>query len=272
MTKNMKKLMIVLTLVMTFVLSMATTGFAEVKSNDVYKSIVENQNNLICTFEPDTTLTFVNEAYASYFNKKPEELIGVKFLTLVPAEAHEGIMAYYKTFNKENSTQTYEHKVNKPNGEVVWQRWIDQANFNEKGEIIGYQAICIDITSIKEKELATDFEAYKKIIERQDNLVCTYKGDTTLTFVNEAYASYFQRTPEELKGVKFDTLVPEESKAGIYESIKTLTKENPSRVYTHKVNSPEGVVWQTWIDQVNFDENGEIIDYQGICIKIKPVQ
>ena len=45
------------------------------RSEKKYRTIVEDQTELICRFLPDGTLTFVNEVYCRYFNKKPEELL-----------------------------------------------------------------------------------------------------------------------------------------------------------------------------------------------------
>ena len=45
-----------------------------------YRQLVENQPDLICRFLPDTTLTFVNRAYARMFGREPEQLIGKRFM------------------------------------------------------------------------------------------------------------------------------------------------------------------------------------------------
>src|SRR5262249_18229745 len=55
------------------------------KSDDLYRNVVETQNELICRFLPDSTLTFVNEAYCRFFGKSRDELVGNKFLELIPA-------------------------------------------------------------------------------------------------------------------------------------------------------------------------------------------
>src|SRR5262249_44851539 len=54
------------------------------ESEERYRSVVESQTELICRYLPDTTLTFVNDAYCRYFGKMQEELIGMKFLDLIP--------------------------------------------------------------------------------------------------------------------------------------------------------------------------------------------
>ena len=46
------------------------------ESEERYRSLVEAQPDPICRFLPDTTLTFVNRAYAQFYGREPEELIG----------------------------------------------------------------------------------------------------------------------------------------------------------------------------------------------------
>ena len=59
------------------------------ESEKQYRSIIEEQEELICRWKPGEFLSFVNEAYCRYFNKKPEELIGQSFMPFIPEEDHE---------------------------------------------------------------------------------------------------------------------------------------------------------------------------------------
>src|SRR6185295_4451727 len=54
------------------------------ESEERYREVVESQTELVCRYRADTTLTFVNEAYCRFFGKRREELIGSKFLELIP--------------------------------------------------------------------------------------------------------------------------------------------------------------------------------------------
>ena len=49
------------------------------KSERIYRTVVEDQNELISRFRPDGTQLFVNEAFCQYFKKSREDLIGKKF-------------------------------------------------------------------------------------------------------------------------------------------------------------------------------------------------
>ncbi|HAJ99267.1 MAG TPA: hypothetical protein DCM62_04510, partial [Bacteroidales bacterium] len=54
------------------------------RKDQLLHSIVETQKELIIRFLPDTTLTFVNMAFCTLFGKSEKELIGSKFIDLVP--------------------------------------------------------------------------------------------------------------------------------------------------------------------------------------------
>jgi PAS domain-containing protein len=65
---------------------MIDTGAFSEGHTELYRRLVEDTSSLICRFLPDSTLTFVNAAYARFFDKRPEELAGRKFLDLIPSE------------------------------------------------------------------------------------------------------------------------------------------------------------------------------------------
>jgi PAS domain S-box-containing protein len=49
----------------------------------MYSTLVEDQREIICRFNPDGTLAFVNDAYCRYFGKTRDELVGKVFTPLV---------------------------------------------------------------------------------------------------------------------------------------------------------------------------------------------
>ena len=58
-------------------------------SQQQYRTIVEDQTELICRFGPDGTLTFVNGAFGRAMGRPPRELTGHFLLVFVPPEARE---------------------------------------------------------------------------------------------------------------------------------------------------------------------------------------
>jgi PAS domain S-box-containing protein len=124
-----------------------------------YRAIVEDQTELICRFLPDCTLTFVNGAYSRYFDFTPEQLIGQKFLNLIPESDRSCVQQQIAKFitttpTSENLAMTHEHPVIRANGEIGWQQWTNRAIFNRYGELIELQAVGRDISARKQNELA----------------------------------------------------------------------------------------------------------------------
>ncbi len=54
------------------------------ESEDRYRNVVDAETDLICRYLPDTTLTFVNDAYCNYFGRTRAELIGTKLSGPLP--------------------------------------------------------------------------------------------------------------------------------------------------------------------------------------------
>jgi PAS domain S-box-containing protein len=124
------------------------------KSEARYRSVVEDQTELICRFLPDGILTFVNEAYCQFFSKKPEELIGHSFMPLIPEEDQETVRKQFNSLSPETPVVTYEHRVVMPDGQIAWQLWSDRAIFDEQRRLIEFQAVGRDITQRVQAEEA----------------------------------------------------------------------------------------------------------------------
>ncbi len=48
-------------------------------SRELYRAVVEDLPVLICRFQQDGMLTFINDAYSRYYQDEPESLVGTSF-------------------------------------------------------------------------------------------------------------------------------------------------------------------------------------------------
>jgi hypothetical protein len=130
-----------------------------------YRAIVEDQTELICRFLPDGTLTFVNEAYCCYFDKKQEDLIGHNFMPFIPEEDHNVIHRQVASISFKNPVVEYIHRVILSGGRIRWMNWIDRAIFDDKHQIIEFQSVGRDIT--ERKEMERELQEAKNGLEQQ---------------------------------------------------------------------------------------------------------
>lgn len=172
------------------------------ESEDRYRSVVESQTELICRFLPDTTLTYVNDAYCRYFGKTREELIGTKYIEFLPLAIRPWAKQQIESLVQSVGTITNEHEVIMPDGRIGWQQWVDHAIPGPDGKTAELQAIGRDITERKYAEQA--------LLESNERNQAILRALPDLMFLQNkegVYLDYYARD-------KSDLLVPPEAFLG----------------------------------------------------------
>ncbi len=127
------------------------------ESEERYRSVVEDQTDLIVRWKPDGTHTFVNMAVCRFFRKTHEELMNENVLVGVHQDDVEEVRKKVAALTPEHPTATDEHRVVLSDGEVFWHEWTDRAIFDQSGVIQGYQSVGRDITPKKRAQAELDF-------------------------------------------------------------------------------------------------------------------
>jgi PAS domain S-box-containing protein len=176
------------------------------QSESRYRAIIEDQTELVCRIKPDGTLTFVNDAYCRYLGKTPAELIGQKFLPLLPSEDEAKVTRNFRSLNVEHPINTYSYQIVLPSGEIRWQQWTERGLFDEQGNLIECQAVGRDITQLKqaEAEIRNALEKEKELSELRSQFVSLVSHEfrtplTTIVSSNQLLERYGERLSDEKK-------------------------------------------------------------------------
>ena len=117
-----------------------------------FRQVLEQQTDMICRFNTEGIITFVNPAFCNIFETKTEDIIGESIIVRATQESKTNIKNYLKAFSYLHPESTTEHKIISKNGNVKWYQWHDQAILDLNGSIIEFQSIGRDITDRKNAE------------------------------------------------------------------------------------------------------------------------
>ncbi|MHC1753644.1 PAS domain S-box protein [Humidesulfovibrio sp.] len=112
------------------------------------------------------------------------------------------------------------------------------------------------------KESAALFRA---VVEDQTELICRFKPDGTILFVNNAYARYFGKHTDELTGKGFFAFLTPQGQEQVRELVAGLSRVTPVKTHEHTVLTPAGqVAWHAWTNRGIFDELGRLQAIQAV--------
>ena len=206
-----------------------------------YRQFAEDMPALICSFLPDSTLTYVNNAYCELFHKRPDELVGQKFLDFLPDEAtRENVRRQYISLTPENPVKTYEHKVIVSDGtnQYHWRRWTDRAFFNNECEITHFQSIGQDITERKltEELLGQTHQNYELFFNTIDEFLFVLDEQGNIIHTNTKVIDRLGYSKEELRGQSVLMIHPPERRDEVArivgEMLKGVTEFCPVPIIT----------------------------------------
>ena len=181
------------------------------ESEGRYRAVVEDMPGLICSFLPGGEITFVNKAYCEYFGKTFEELVGSNFLSLIPESEQKAVMDNISGLKVKSPTQSHEHTVIAPNGDIRWQSWTNRALFDGQRKTVGYQSIGIDITERKQAEEALRQERNRaqKLLDIAGVMFVAIDAKGEVTLVNQKGSRVLGYEQKEIIGKNwFDNFLP----------------------------------------------------------------
>jgi len=184
-------------------------------SEERYRTVVEDQTELIERFRPDGSFIFVNEVYCRFYHTTAEEVIGRRWQPHVVVEDLPFVVEQLKFMTSDNPVVVIENRVISGCGEVRWMQFVNRGFFNSQGELVETQVVGRDITERKRAEelLRTSAE---EINDLYNNAPCGYHSldaDGFFVRINDTELNWLGYERDEIIGVmNFADMITPESK------------------------------------------------------------
>lgn len=244
---------------------------ALIESEERYRNVVETQTELICRYLPDTTLTFVNDAYCRYFGKSRAELIGTKFVDLIPSHARSAALSHVASLMENPSAETCEHEVILPNGARGWQQWTDRAVETSNGDAREMQGVGRDITEKRqaEAELRASETRFRIMADSAPVLIWMCGPDKLCTYVNRGWMEFTGRSLDMELGSGWTIGIHHEDVGRISEIFDSAFDNRESFKLEYRLRGADGVFrWVYDSGTPRFSSEGEFLGYIGSCVDI----
>lgn len=118
----------------------------------LYETIVEQQSDLVCRYDLDMRLTFVNKAFCNCFGKTREQLLGGSILPLIHRADRKKTVRHLHRLSPESPQNEQERRMIVADGSAVWHSWTERGLFDENNQVYAFQAVGRDVSALKAAE------------------------------------------------------------------------------------------------------------------------
>jgi two-component system cell cycle sensor histidine kinase/response regulator CckA len=231
--------------------------------------LLNNVRDAVVVWDMAERITFWNPAAAALFGWSADERLG-RPVSQIYLHTFSPAITLPREESRGGSQPVVRKFINRE-GNTLWvsSRLAILRDEERGGRLIGYMDVSRDITRRVETEQALrDSEArYRAIVEDyQTELICRFKPNGSLTFVNEVYCRYFGKPREELLGMNFLYFIPESERPKIVQHLLSFSPEKTVARLEHQVKLPsKGLRWLQRTDRAILDDEGRIFEFQSMA-------
>jgi len=160
------------------------------KSEEKYRDLVENLNDVIYEVDASGRVTYVSPVAEEFAGYSPSELLGRTFIQYVEPDDRERVLeGFEKTLR--GVLKPIEFRVSIKSGEVRWVRVASRLVVRE-GRAVGMRGVLTDINERKraEEALRESEERYRRLVELSPYAIVVH-SEGRMMFVNSAGVELF---------------------------------------------------------------------------------
>jgi PAS domain S-box-containing protein len=116
-----------------------------------------------------------------------------------------------------------------------------------------------------ERAVSESEKRFRAVVEDQTDLICRFKPDGLLTFVNDMFCRFHHKSREEMIGTNFFQTLSQEDAAVPLSYINSLPPDDPVVSFDHRLHSPDNhVVWHQYRVRRLFEKKDDTREFQAV--------
>jgi len=250
---------------------------ARKRSEELYKSVIEEQSDLVARILPRGQIEVCNASFARVVGIPPDRLAGTRLWKIVRvglSKSDRGKLASaIASLTPASPTALVEVKAKDSLGQVLYLDWRLVGQFKDDGSLRSIQGVGRDITAIKRAQLALEESESKflQLAESLDHIIWIESIETRrVEFVNDAFEKVFGFSKQALYDdlLLWHNAIPEPNRDQVSEHIKTSVNHPEWEPFQleYPIRRSDGTI--RWLVDRTFpvrDEDGKLIRIAGIA-------
>lgn len=145
------------------------------------------------------------------------------------------------------------------------QQWFSVQVCSPKPEYFIATFNVINQRKSSEQSLVASEKLYRGLLEDQTEMICRFKADGTILYVNAAYCRFFGLNQESVLGTHWEPVAHPDDVPYILEQLARLTIENPIITIENRVYAANNELhWGQFVNRAFFDDNGGLVEIQAV--------
>lgn len=228
--------------------------------------LLENVHDAIVVWDPSGQITYWNQAATDLFAYNGQERLGRQVSEVYLSSFTPSITISGTEPEKPDTLRQY----TRPDGKIIWirSRLSSLHKPGDNTQIIGYMDVSHDVSEqIQAEEALRKSEArYRAIVEDyQTELICRFKPNGHLTYVNQVFCQYFGLERKKLLGMNFLYFVPNDERTKLIQHWTGFNTGKTIATLEHSVFVPhKGLRWLQRTDRAILNASGKVSEFQSV--------
>lgn len=241
------------------------------QSEKRFKDITKNASEWIWELDLAGKYTYASPAVKAILGYKPEEVLKIHIYDLFHPEDRKNLKKkVFRMFVKKQSFRKFINRCIHKNGRTVWLSTSGVPVFGDKGDLLGYRGVNIDITEQRQAmdSLAQSERRYRILVETLQEGLGIVDLDENIVFANSAFCNIFGYPREKLIGMNLGEFISRDE----LEKVRQETakrKKNAASQYELRIKRKDGAFRDISIHASPWlNEKGECKGTIGVLLDI----